>query len=110
MINENDLVEVNKLFDKGVIVNRNSLKFALSSVQTTKDWIKQLAYIVRAMLIDHVFEEGNKRTSAVVIAHFFEYHNVAYDPYRVDKIIAEIIIDSISNIEQIRRKLKDAIR
>ncbi len=110
MITENDIIEVNKLFDKGVVVNKSSLRFAISSLHTTKDWVKQLAYLVRALLIDHVFEEGNKRTTAVIIANFFEDHKVAYDPYRVDKIIAEIIVDNINSIEQIRRRLKDAIR
>ena len=110
MITEIGLIEINKKFDKGIIVNRTSLSFALSSVQATKDWFKQLAYLVRAILIDHVFQEGNKRTAAALIIYFFENHKVAYDQYKVDKIIAEIILKNISSVEYIRRKLKDAIR
>ena len=110
MITEKGLVEINKKFDVGAIVNKNSLSFALSSTQTTKDWFKQLAYLVRALLIDHIFQEGNKRTAAALITYFFEDRKVAYDQYKVDKIIAEIVLKNISSIEQIRRKLKDAIR
>ena len=110
MISEKSLIELNKNFDKGIIVNNSSLDFALSSIQNTKDWIKQLSYLVRALLIDHVFQEGNKRTTAALILSFFEAHKVGYDSYKIDKIIIEIISKNINSIEQIRRKLKDAIR
>lgn len=110
MINKEDLINVNKKFNHGTIVNESSLKFALSSIYSTKDWIKQLAFLVRSLLIDHIFQEGNKRTAAAVIISFYEAHKVAYDPYKVDKIITEIVTKNIQNVEQIRRKLKDAIR
>ncbi|MEW6063466.1 MAG: hypothetical protein AB1571_03820 [Nanoarchaeota archaeon] len=110
MITESGLVEINKKFDKGIISNRSSLNFALSSLNNTKDWIKQLSYLVRAILVDHIFQEGNKRTAAAVIIYFFEANKVAYDGYKIDKIIFEIAKKNIKNIEGIRRKLKDAIR
>jgi len=110
MINKKDMAEINKKFDNGIVVNKSSLDFALSSLHSTKDWIKQLAYLVRAILIDHIFQEGNKRTAAAVIIYFFESNKVAYDPYKVDKVIAEIASKNINSIEQIRRRLKDAIR
>lgn len=110
MINATGIIEINKKFDNGTVVNRSSLEFALSSAKNTKDWIKQLAHIVRAILIDHVFEEGNKRTAAAIILYYFESNKVAYEPYKVDKIIVEIIKKNINSVEHIRRKLKDAIR
>lgn len=110
MINKEDIAELNKKFDKGTIINDSSLSFALSSMRNTKDWFKQLAYLVRAIIVDHVFEEGNKRTAAALIIYFFEAHKVAYDPYKVDKIITEVILKNVTSVEQIRRKLKDVIR
>lgn len=110
MITKKGLIEINKEFDEGLIVNESSLNFALSSLNNTKDWIKQLSYLVRAILVDHMFKEGNKRTAAALILYFFEANKIAYDPYKVDKIIVEIISKNIESIEQIRRKLKDAIR
>ena len=110
MITEEGIIEINKRFDKGLIVNRSSLDFSLSAAKNTKDWIKQLAYLIRALLIDHVFQEGNKWTAAALILYFFEAHKVAYDPYKIDKIIAEIVSKNVGNAERIRRKLKDAIR
>ena len=110
MITIEGIIEINKKFDIGNVVNKSSLDFVLSRTKNTKDWIKQLAGIVRAILIDHVFEGGNKRTAAAVILYYFESYQVAYDPYKVDKVIAEIIVKNINSVEHIRRKLKDAIR
>ncbi|MDP4012436.1 MAG: Fic family protein [Candidatus Nanoarchaeia archaeon] len=110
MITKEGIIQLNKKFDNGTVVNGSSLSFALSSLKGTKDWFKQLAYLVRAIVVDHVFEEGNKRTASAIIIYFFEAHKVAYDPYKVDKIITEIILKNIVSVEQIRRKLKDVIR
>lgn len=110
MITKKAIIEINKKFDNGSIINGSSLEFALSSTHKTKDWVKKLSYIIRSILIDHVFEEGNKRTAAAVVFYFFEEYQVAYDPYKVDKAIAEITFKNINSIEHIRRKLKDAVR
>lgn len=110
MISSNTIIEINKQFDRGNVVNKQSLSFALSSANSTKDWIKQLAYITRAILIDHVFEEGNKRTTAAVIAASFEIHKLAYDPYKLDLLIVEMIKKNITDINKIRRMIKNATR
>ncbi|MBI2667944.1 Fic family protein [Candidatus Woesearchaeota archaeon] len=110
MITKKDIVEINKEFDEGVIVNESSLDFALSANKNTKDWIKQLAYLVRAILIDHVFEEGNKRTSAALIMVFIEENKLIYDPQKVDQIVIEILKKNINNINKIRRMIKNAIK
>ena len=110
MINIEDLVQMNKQFDNGIVVNKSSLEFALSLSKNTKDWIKQLAYIVRAILIDHVFEEGNKRTASALIMSVIEIHKLGYDPYKVDELIIEILKDNITDINKIRREIKNVIR
>ena len=110
MITEKGLVETNKRFDKGIIVNKSSLDFALSAVKNTKDWIKQLSFLVRALLVDHIFQEGNKRTTTALVLYFFEAYKIAYDSYKIDKMIAEIASKNINNIEKIRREIKNVIR
>jgi len=109
MIKIEDLVTINKQFHKGIIINKSSLDFAVSSTKDTKDWIKQLAYIVRAILIDHVFEEGNKRTASALIMSILELQKLAYDPQKVDEIIIKIIKNNIISITNIRRMIKNAI-
>ena len=110
MITKKDIIEINKQFDNGKIINNSSLEFALSSLNTTKDWIKGSAYILRAILIDHVFEEGNKRTASAFLITMMENMKISYDPFRVDKIIIDIILKNTTNINKIRRMIKDATR
>lgn len=110
MISANDLIEINKKFDKGHVINKSSLDFAISSSKRSKDWITQLAYLVRAILIDHIFEEGNKRTATVLISSIFEIHKVAYNPIKLDKLIVKVVIKNIMDIAIIRRLIKDVIR
>ncbi|MEK6922721.1 MAG: hypothetical protein AABX08_02900 [Nanoarchaeota archaeon] len=110
MINIEGLIEINKQFSNGKIVNKGSLEFAISQSKSTKDWIKQLSFVTRAILIDHAFEEGNKRTVAALIASLIEIHKLAYDPKKIDLSIIEILKKNISNIVKIRRIIKDAIR
>lgn len=110
MISAQEIVELNKKFDKGNLINKSALDFAISSLKHTKDWITQLAYLVRAILIDHVFEEGNKRTTSALISSVLEIQKKAYDPYAVDKLIVVIIKRNITDIAEIRRLIKNVIR
>jgi len=110
MIIEQDLIEINKQFSNGKIINKGSLQFALSYSKDTKDWIKQLAYLVRSILIDHIFEEGNKRTASALIMSALEVHKLTYNPQKIDLIIIEILKKNINNINILRRMIKDAIR
>ena len=109
MINKNDLVEVNKRFDNGNIVNMGSLELILSTLKHSKDWVTQLAYILRGILIDHIFEEGNKRTALAVMLVYFEANKKAYDVYKAEKIITEILLKNIKDINKIRRMIKNVI-
>lgn len=104
-----DIVSINKEFNKGNIVNRSSLEFALSLAGKTKDWITQLAYIIRAIVLDHVFEEGNKRTAVAVLIAYIEAHKKSYDIYKLDQIIVNMIKKNITDIAKIRRLIKGGI-
>ncbi len=110
MLTENEIVEINKRFDRGIVVNKNSLDFAIKSANQTKEWIAQAAYLTRAIALDHIFEEGHKRTALAVLMAYFQDSKKAYDVYRVEKIITDIITKNISSMEDIRRKIKNAIR
>ena len=110
MITVGDLIEINKQFSNGKAINNGSLEFAISLARDSKDWTKQLAYVVRAILIDHVFEEGNKRTAAALVISLFEIHKLGYDPQKVDIVIVDILKKNINNINKIRRMIKNATR
>ncbi len=109
MLTKKALIELNKEFDFGKLINESSLDFAISNANSTKDWIKQLAYITRAIIIDHTFSGGNKRTAAALIMGALEEGKLKYDPFKVDNLIINIINKNITNINKIRRIIKDAI-
>ncbi len=110
MLNKKDIIEINQEFDNGNVINEASLDYVISIMKTTKSWLKQVSYLVRAILIDHIFEEGNKRTAAGIIIAYFKANKFAYDPYKLDKVIVEIIKKNITNIGEIQRLMKSVIR
>ena len=75
-----------------------------------KDWTTQAAYLVRVVVLDRIFEEGNKRTALAVLLAYFEANKKAYDLYSLEKVIINIINKNITSIENIRRMIKNAIR
>ena len=109
MFNEKDVINLNKLFSSGVVRNKGSLSFALSSIKN-KGSIEQLSYLVRAVITDHVFEDGNKRTAAVLIIAYFTEFEIGFDKERIAKTMLEIAFKNITNIVKIRRMIKNVIR
>jgi prophage maintenance system killer protein len=91
------------------VVNAGSLAFALDQANTSGSWLRACAYLVRAVLIDHVFEEGNKRTAAGIIVGFFKDNNLSFHPEEVSRAITFILMKHITAITHIERVIKNAI-
>ncbi len=104
----NQVIDVNKQFSNGTVVNQGSLDFALSAVLRSKDWREQLAYIVRALLCDHVFEDGNKRTAVAYTMAVLESFKCRYDPFKIDRLVLKIAKNNVSDIRKIRRMIENA--
>jgi len=51
-----------------------------------------LAYLTRAILIDHVFEEGNKRTVALLIKSYAEYEDRKTYNDKIIILIKDVIL------------------
>lgn len=103
------MIKINKEFDNGKVVNKGSMEFVISNLKNSKLWTTQLAYILRGLLIDHLFEEGNKRTALAIMLTYFEANKRAYDLYKAEKVIITIILKNITSIEEIRRLIKNVI-
>lgn len=110
MLTKRDILDIGNLFGCDKMINENSLDFALSTSRYSKDWMRQLAYVIRAILVDHVFHDGNKRVSSALIMAVLENKRTAYDPYAVDRIVTLIIKKNLTNIESIRGLIKDVTR
>ena len=104
-----ELIKINKRFSSGRIINKASLEFAESALKSTKNWQEQAAYILRAIVADHAFEDGNKRTGTAYIIGLLETYKIPYDPFRVDKMVVTMA-KGAKSIEKIRRMIKNAIR
>ena len=109
MFIEKDVINLNKLFSNGIIRNKGSLSFALSSIKN-KGSLEQLSYLVRAVITDHVFEDGNKRTAAVLIIAYFTEFEIGFDKEKITKAVLDIASKNITNIAKIRRIIKNVIR
>lgn len=108
-ISKKDIIAINLKFDKGNIINNGSLDFALDEANKSKSWLKSCAVLVRAVLIDHIFEEGNKRTAAGIITGFFEENELLFNPEKIFSGIAKILMKNITSIAKIEEVILDAI-
>ena len=110
LLTKKDIISLNKEFDEGHLHNESSLDFALDYASKTSNWTKALAYLTRAILIDHVFEEGNKRTVALLIKTTAEHEgHLTYDD-KVVRLIIEILKRNLTRINEIEEMIKDAIK
>ena len=108
-ISEKDIVTINLQFSTGNIINKGSLSFALYHANKSSSWLHQCALLVRAVLIDHVFEEGNKRTSAAIVVNFFEDQKIHYRPEDISRLIVKLVTKNISDVHAIEVEVKNAI-
>ncbi len=102
------LAGINRKFSSGVMVNKGSLDFALSSVFRGKDWQERLAFVVRALICDRVFEDGNKRTAAAYMMGVLEHLKYRYDPFRIDQLVLKMAKNNVSDLKKIRRMIENA--
>ncbi len=109
-LSQKDIISFNKEFDNGTIINEASLDFALSYAKKTENWTKALAFLVRAILLDHVFEEGNKRTAALLLKSYAEYEGYKTYDDKVVLLVKDIILKNIKSIAKIEDMIKDAIK
>ena len=109
-LTKKDIVALNQKFEAARLHNEASLDFALGYAKRTENWTRALAYLTRAILIDHVFEDGNKRTAALLIKSYIEFEG--HDAYN-DKLIMmirNILLKNITSIMKIEDMIKDAIK
>ena len=110
VLTKKDIVALNQEFEDGSFHNEPSLDFALSHANKSENWINGLSLLTRAILIDHVFQEGNKRTAALLIKTYAEYegHKIYND--KLVNLIKEILLKDITDINKIEGMLKDVIK
>ena len=108
-ISKEDLLRINQGFGGG-LRNDASLDFALDKQEDSKlgDY-KKLAYLLRAILVDHPFSDGNKRTASFLCMAFANEENLQVDKELLIHQIISIAKNNITDIRTIADRIKTAI-
>ena len=109
-ISKQDLIRINHGFG-GNLRNDSSLDYALDSQNNNKlGEYKKLAYLLRAILVDYPFSDGNKRTAMFLCLNFAEENEKQVNR---DLLLEQIISIAKKNINEIRNiewRIKNCIR
>jgi len=107
--NSLEYIRINQeIGEEGELTNPSALDYAVDRIRDKKDWLLELGYLVRSLLIDHAFKEGNKRTALALILVYFEDKAIEYDKQKMIRIISKIAAKNITNISKIARLIKSA--
>lgn len=109
-ISKEDLLRINKGFG-GNLRSSSSLDFAFHRIENSKLGIyKKLAYLWRAILVDHPFSDGNKRTAAFLAFFFADEKGLIVDRDLLLHQIVSVAKKNITEIRNIEWRLKNAIK
>ena len=110
-LTKKDIIAFNKqLGEQGITRNESSLDFALSIAKTKKNWLYELSYLTRSLLIDHVFVDGNKRTALLVVIFDFDENKKQFDRNQLLRTMKIIAQKNITNPLKIMRLLYNVVR
>ena len=109
MLTKKDLIALNQQFSNGRIAHLSSLDFVLAQTYRSWHWFKTMCLLTRAILVDHVFEDGNKRTAAAMIMANLEMQGYTYNPDKIAQVVLRITKANITTIDKIGRLIKHAI-
>jgi prophage maintenance system killer protein len=109
-ISKEDLLRINQGFG-GNLRNSSSLDYAIDMLDNKKLGIyKKLAYLMRAVLVDHPFSDGNKRTAAFLASAFAEENHKQLDMDLLIHHITSIASQNITDIKNIDWRLKSCLK
>ena len=108
-ISKEDLLRINEGFG-GSLRSDASLDFAIEIQENKKlGEYKKLAYLWRAILVDHPFIDGNKRTATFFAFKFAEENRKQVDRELLLHHVYSIAKKNITSIEQIEWRLKTCV-
>jgi prophage maintenance system killer protein len=109
-ISKEDLLRINKGFG-GNLRSDSSIDFAIEMQKNNKlGHYKKLAYLWRAILVDHPFSDGNKRTATFLALKFAEENKKQVGRELLVHHALSIAKKNITNIRQIVWRLENCIR
>jgi len=104
------LLRINQGFG-GNIRSGSSIDYAIDMQKEKRiGEYKKLAYLLRAVLVDHPFSDGNKRTAMFIALAFAEENKKQVDRELLLHHIVSIAKQNITDIRNIEWRLKNAVR
>jgi len=109
-LSKEDLIRINRGFE-GNIRSSSSIEYAFDKSNDKKLGIyKKLAYLWRAIIVDHPFSDGNKRTAAFVALAFASENKKQVNEDLLIHHMVSIAKQNIIDIRNIEYRLKNAIK
>lgn len=109
-ISKKDMLKINAAFG-GILRSDSSLDFAIAMQKNKRIGnYKKLAYLLRAILVDHPFSDGNKRTAAFIAMAFAEEYKKQIDAEKLLHHIISIAKNNTHKIKNIEWRARDAIK
>ena len=109
-ISKEDILRINQGFG-GNLRSDSSIDFAIGLQENNKLGIyKKLAYLMSAILVDHPFSDGNKRTAAFIVSSFAEENKKEIDMDILIHHITSIASQNITDIRNIEQRLRSCIK
>lgn len=109
-ISKEDLLRINQGFG-GNLVDNSSLEYAIDIQKDNKlGEYKKLAYLLRAILVDHPFSDGNKRTATFLSLEFASENNKEIDRELLTHQIVSIASQNITDIRNIEQRIRTCIK
>jgi len=109
-LTKKDIISINKNFALGHFENESSLNFALEHSKYEIAWTKQLAYLIRAVLIDHVFVDGNKRTAYGLLLNYVSLNKWSIEEKQATELIKSLVLKKEKSVTNIQRRIENAIK
>ena len=109
-ISKEDLLRINEGFG-GNLRSDSSIDFAIDMQENKRlGEYKKLAYLLRAILVDHPFSDGNKRTATFLVLNFAEQNKKQVDRELLIHHIISVAKQNITEIRNIEQRLRGCIR
>lgn len=100
-----DIIKINK--ELGGKLNRpGSLDFACDNIKNEKNVYKKSAYLIRAIAIDHPFDDFNKSTATIIVLREFKKKGIKINEEAFLRTIKNIVKKNIVDLKKIEKKLR----
>ena len=108
-LTKKDIIAINQKFATGHFENESSLDFALEHSRHSIAWTKQLAYLIRAILTDHVFVDGNKRAAYALLLNYVDLNGWKIKEEQAINLIKSSVLKKEKSITNIQRRIENVI-